>query len=214
MRRLILKMSISLDGFVASPGGEIDWIFRSPGEDVTAWTLRFIAKAGAHLMGSRTFHDMAAHWPTSSEPFAAPMNEIPKVVFSRKGLLGPYPGGVTGALSDALAMRPIDAAAKARGADSWIHPTVVSGDLAQEIAKLKAQPGGDLIAYGGAGLAGSLAAAGLVDEYALLVHPVALGHGLPLFASLERPAVLTLVRSTPFAGGAVAQVYRPASSSA
>jgi dihydrofolate reductase len=139
------------------------------------------------------------------------MNDIPKVVFSRKGLSGPVRGGTTAALKDALAHSPIDASAKAKGADSWTHPTVASGDLAQEIAKLKAGPGGDLIAHGDAGFAGSLAAAGLVDEYALLVHPVALGHGLSLFAGLERPRALTLVSSTPFEGGAVAQVYRPAS---
>jgi dihydrofolate reductase len=210
VRKLILKMSMSVDGFVGGPAGEIDWIFRSASEDSTAWTAGVIAKAGAHLMGSRTFHDMAAYWPTASGPFAAPMNEIPKIVFSREGLSGPNPGGVTGALKDAVAHSPIDASAKAKGADSWAHPTVASGDLAEEIARLKAQPGGDLIAHGGSGFASSLAAAGLIDEYALLVHPVALGQGLPLFASLERPQALALVSSTRFEGGVVAQVYRPA----
>src|SRR5258708_22021498 len=117
----------------------------SMGEDARAWTVGVIREAGAHLMGSHTFHDMAAYWPTSSGPFTASMNDIPKVVFSRKGLSGLGLGGTTGALEDALAHGPIDASAKAKGADSWIHPTVASGDLAQEIAKLKAEPGGDLI---------------------------------------------------------------------
>lgn len=210
MRKLILKMSISVDGFVGGPKGEINWIFDSMGEDATAWTVGIIRKAGAHLMGSRTFHDMAAYWPTSSDPFAAPMNEIPKVVFTRRGLGGPDPAATTGALKDATARMPLDPSAKAQGAESWVHPTVASGDLVKEIAKLKAGSGGELVAHGGASFAACLAADGLVDEYALLVHPVALGRGLPLFAGLGRPQALKLVSSTPFSGGAVAQVYRPA----
>ena len=87
MRKLILKMSISADGFVGGPNGEIDWIFRSVDESVSKWTVDTLWQAGLHIMGSRTFHDMASYWPTSDEPFAAPMNEIPKVVFTRKGFI-------------------------------------------------------------------------------------------------------------------------------
>ncbi len=85
MRKLILKMSITLDGFVGGPNGEIHGIFKTKSEDAAAWTVDKILQAGAHLMGRKTFNDMAAYWPNSSEVFAAPMNEIPKIVFSKKG---------------------------------------------------------------------------------------------------------------------------------
>ena len=68
MRKLMLKMSISLDGFVSGPNGEIDWIFRTAGGDSTEWTVDTIRQAGAHLMGSRTYYDMAAFWPYSDSP--------------------------------------------------------------------------------------------------------------------------------------------------
>ena len=86
-RKLVLKMSVSLDGFVAGPNGEVDWIFRtSGGDDSTAWVLDTLSGAGVHIMGSRSYRDMAAFWPYSDMPIAAPMNDIPKVIFSRTGL--------------------------------------------------------------------------------------------------------------------------------
>ena len=78
MRRLILKMSMSLDGFVAGPGGEIDWMFPDRDAGSTAWVLETLRAAGLHAMGSRTFRDMAAWWPTARDPMAEPMNAIPK----------------------------------------------------------------------------------------------------------------------------------------
>jgi len=86
MRKLILKMSISLDGFVAGPNGESDWIFRTADGESNAWTAEAIRGAGLHAMGSRTFGDMASHWPWGEAPFAGPMNAIPKAVFSRRTL--------------------------------------------------------------------------------------------------------------------------------
>jgi dihydrofolate reductase len=87
---------------------------------------------------------------------------------------------------------------------------VASGDLAEEVAKLKARAGKPIVAHGGASFARSLIAKGLVDQYALLVHPVALGKGLPVFSDLAMPRPLKLVSSTAFPAGAVAQIYRPA----
>src|SRR6185503_20634961 len=103
MRQLILKMSMSVDSFVGGPNGEIDWIFKRYDAGATAWTLETLWQAGVHIMGSRTFRDMAAHWPRSTEPIAAPMNEIPKVVFTRKGL---DQAATTQALADATPLRP------------------------------------------------------------------------------------------------------------
>jgi dihydrofolate reductase len=204
-------MSMSLDGFVCGPDGEIDWIFRTTGADSTGWVVDTLREAGAHLMGSRTYQDMAAFWPYSDLPFAAPMNHIPKVVFSRQGI--GEGAQTTRALVDAEADRggkqpgvtPSAAVLK-----SWAEPTVASGDLAEEILRLKAQPGNFLLAHGGARFAQSLVASGLIDEYRLVIHPVVLGRGQALFSGLTRPADLRLIGTTRFAGGVVAAVYQPA----
>src|SRR3954454_8303285 len=82
MRRLVLKMSMSLDALVAGPNGELDWIFRTLDADATHWIVETLEAAGLHIAGSRTFRDMAAYYPTSTAPYAAAMNEIPKAFFS------------------------------------------------------------------------------------------------------------------------------------
>ena len=98
----------------------------------------------------------------------------------------------------------------APGAESWAEAYVASGDLAEEIAKLKAEEGKPILAHGGVSFARSLVAQGLVDQFVLAVLPVALGKGLQLFSELAAPRPLKLVSSKAFPGGAVAQVYRPA----
>ncbi len=205
MKKLILKMSIALDGFVGGAGGEIDWIFATLDAEAKEWIADTVGQAGVHIMGSRTFADMAAYWPASTDVVAAPMNRIPKVVFSRTK--GSKLSATTRALEDANRDAPVD---HARAAASWAESRIASGDLAQEITRLKEEPGGDILAHGGAGFARSLVASGLVDEYQLLVHPVALGRGLPLFSQLSKPLPLTLLSSTRFPAGAVAHVYRSA----
>jgi dihydrofolate reductase len=96
------------------------------------------------------------------------------------------------------------------GGESWARAYVANGDLAEEIAKLKAQEGKPIIAHGGVSFARSLVAQGLVDQFALIVAPVALGKGLPLFCELAAPMPLRLMSSKAFPGGAVAQIYRAA----
>jgi dihydrofolate reductase len=209
MRDLILKMSMSVDGFVGGPEGEIDWVFGSD-EEATAWTVETVWNASLHIMGSRTFHDMAAYWPTSTEVFAPPMNQIPKAVFSRQGLAILKAANTTTALRDARASAGGgQTAALQPGAESWAEAYVASGDLAEEIAGLKAEDGKPIVAHGGASFARSLVASGLIDQYALLIHPIALGKGLPIFSDLAQPRRLKLVSSKAFPGGAAAQVYRP-----
>jgi dihydrofolate reductase len=205
MRKLILKMSMSIDGFVAGPNGEADWLFRTQDDEAKAWTVAAIANAGLHAMGRKTWHDMAAYWPTSAEVFAAPMNDIPKVVFTRAGLRGDV--GTTRGLEDARALKHPTKPADPEVVRGWEHPRVAAGDMAEEVARLKQEPGADIIAHGGAAFAQSLVQLDLVDEYKLLVHPVALGRGLPLFAQATRPLDLALVDVKPFPKGAVAHVY-------
>jgi dihydrofolate reductase len=179
-------------------------------DQVAAWTIETLRQTGVHIMGSRTFSDMSAYWPKSTEPFAAPMNEIPKVVFSARGL--PAVGrleSTTRALADAQARAPGPRDGESAALESWAAARVAGGDLAEEIGRLKREPGKDMLAHGGASFAQSLVQRGLVDEYRLVVHPVALGRGLPLFSKLAKPLDLRLVESKTFPGGAIAHTYRP-----
>src|SRR5215213_9401901 len=158
MRDVVLYMSMSLDGFISSdrahPGTAIP-----EGVELKQWKLDRISKAGAHLMGRVTYQEMASYWPQSEDPYAAPMNDIPKVVFSKT-------------LGD--------------GEATWPVTRVARGDLAIEIAAVKAESGPDVIVWGGGRLAGALAAADLIDEYRLLVQPLVLGRGQALFDQLAR----------------------------
>jgi dihydrofolate reductase len=203
-------MSISIDGFVSSPDGRNNWMFGSDHE-AKAWSVETIWNASLHIMGSRTFHDMAAYWPTSTDLFAPPMNQIPKAVFSRQAPAILRNVNTTTALNDVRGnARSGQSAEPQPGAGSWADAYVASGDLAEEIAKLKAQDGKPILAHGGASFARSLVAQGLLDQFTLLVHPVALGKGLPVFSDLAAPMPLKLMSSKAFPGGSVAQIYRKA----
>lgn len=182
VRKLVLMMGVSLDGLVARPGkfGAGDWGVQPEDPALTARKLDWLREAGLHLMGRNTYQEMAGFWPTSDDEYAKPMNDIPKVVFSRT-------------LTTA----------------DWPQSTIASGDLADEISTLKRKPGKDMIAWGGAAFAQSLSRLRLVDEYRLVLQPVALGDGFPLFAGLTTPFVLDLIEARPYADGSVLHVYRP-----
>jgi dihydrofolate reductase len=213
-RKLVLKMSVSVDGFVSGPNGEIDWIFRTVGGDSTEWIVNTLREAGAHMMGSRTYYDMAAFWPFSDSPLAPSMNDLPKIIFSRKGIKNDTQADrTTRALADANSDRiggRSGIAPTAAVLQSWAEPTVARGDLAEEVLRLKEQPGHYILAHGGARFAQSLVASGLIDEYRLVIHPAVLGQGQPLFSGLRSPVDLRLIGATPFGSGVVAAVYQPA----
>jgi dihydrofolate reductase len=210
VRDLILKMAISVDGFVSDLDGRNTWMFGAD-QEAKAWGVEFIWNASLHIMGSRSFSAMAPYWQASTDPFAPPMNQIPKAVFSRQGPAILSNVNTTAALDAARAKAGTTQSAEPRpGAGSWAEAYVASGDLAEEIAKLKAQEGKPIIAHGGVGFARSLVAQGLVDQFALIVAPVALGKGLPLFSELIAPMPLKLISSKAFPGGAAAQIYRAA----
>ncbi|HEX3934993.1 MAG TPA: dihydrofolate reductase family protein [Puia sp.] len=190
MRKLIMKMSITVDGFVSGPNGENDWVFKTGDEESLAWSVGSARQAGLIIMGRKSFAGMAPYWPTATGPFAAPMNEIPKAVFTKKGYAGVPPG-----------------ADQSPAAASWAEARVFDGDLAEGIRKLKAEPGKPIVAIGGAGFMRSLIATGLIDEYVLATHPVALGSGLPIFTDLAIPLYLKLADVKAFPGGAVVHTY-------
>jgi len=152
-RKLVLKMSVSLDGFVAGPNGEVDWIFRTMGDDSTEWIVDTLREAGAHIMGSNTYQDMAAFWPYSDTPFTPPMNDIPKIIFSRTGIKDSTLAGRTtrapdSAKTDRIGQRPGITPTTAV-LKSWAEPTVARGDLAEEVLRLKERPGKFILAHGG-----------------------------------------------------------------
>lgn len=176
MAALVLKMSVSIDGYVASHDGSSDWLAAGGSDDTLDWTVETVSNAGAHLMGATTYAVLAGHYPSDSGPFAKPMNTIPKVVFSNS-------------LTSA----------------DWDETTIVTGDLAEAITRLKQERSdGYLLAHGGARFARSLVETGLIDEYRLLVHPVVLGAGERLFRA---PLTLEPDSTTVFSGDAVAHVF-------
>jgi dihydrofolate reductase len=181
-RKLVLEMAMSLDGLVARPGRHGAGGWGAPPEDpaLKQRKLDWMRDADLHLMGRLTYGEMAEFWPTSDDAYAAPMNDIPKVVFSKT-------------LEQA----------------TWRGSRIARGDLADEIARLKSEPGKDMIAWGGAAFAQSLVRLGLVDEYRLVLQPVALGEGLPLFKGLTTPLSLELVEAVTYKTGAALHVYRP-----
>jgi dihydrofolate reductase len=183
MRKLVLQMDVSLDGLVARAGkfGAGGWGVPPEDAALKARKLGWTREAGLHLMGRATYEEMAGFWPTSDDEYAAPMNDVPKVVFSK-----------TLAKAD------------------WPQSTIARGDLADEITTLKREPGKDMIAWGGAAFAQSLTRLRLIDEYRLVLQPVALGEGLPLFAGLSAPFVLDLIEARAYGDGSVLHVYRPA----
>ena len=155
MASLILKMSVSLDGYIAPSDGSSDWAAAGRSDDAAAWTLDTLSNAGTHLIGAMTYTQWAGFWPTASGPFAPPMNDIPKVVFSNS-------------LTTA----------------AWGPATIARGDLSSAVARLKEErPDGYLLAHGGVRFARSLLQTGLIDEYSLVIHPVILGEGERLFTT-------------------------------
>jgi dihydrofolate reductase len=207
MRELILAMSMSLDGFVAGPEGEAQWVFNGDQEAI-AWKVETLRNVSLHIMGSRVFQSMAAFWPTAGTPFAPPMNQIPKAVFSKQG--SAVLKTATTLLRDAKAQAGETLTGLLQpGAESWAEAYVAGGDLVHEIAKLKAKDGKPIVAHGGAAFARSLIAQNLIDEYVLMVYPIALGKGLPIFSDLAAPRPLKLVSLRGFPLGTVAQIYRP-----
>lgn len=155
MTALVLKMSVSLDGYVAPVDGSSDWIAAGRSDEGARWTLETVSNAETHLIGATTYARWANFWPDAPGPFAKPMNEIPKIVFS-----------------DSLATA------------AWGPATIARGDLAATVTRLKQErSGGYLLAQGGVRFARSLVETGLIDEYRLVIHPVVLGAGERLFTA-------------------------------
>ena len=184
MRQVVLQMGVTLDGYVSGTGGEGDWGLPAEDPDVRAWKVTSLRQVGTHIMGRVTYEQMSGHWPTATGDYADFMNSLPKIVFS-----------------------------KTLPAAGWPGSRIARGDLAEEIAALKSEPGGEIMAHGGAAFVQALSRLGLIDEYRLVILPVAVGSGLPLFKDLPKPLRVDLAEARSFPDGTVIHVYRPITTS-
>ncbi|MDQ1361549.1 MAG: hypothetical protein QOJ44_1926 [Acidimicrobiaceae bacterium] len=178
MRRVVVGMHISLDGFVSGPDGDLGWSYPTSDDGVIRWIIESLEDVDTILLGRVAYEAMAGYWPTATDALATPMNDREKVVFSRTIHNG-----------------------------AWNNTRVVKGDTMGEVARLKRQPGKDMVVQGGVSFVQSLVRAGLVDQYRLVTHPVALGCGSPLFKNLPGDLNMTLQATREFDAGAVLHIY-------
>jgi dihydrofolate reductase len=196
MRRVVVTANVTLDGVMQAPG-RADEDVRG-GFAYGGWALpyddavkaeamgRGMARAGAMLLGRRTYEDFYRVWPhrTDGNPFTGFLNSVQKFVASRT-LTEPLP---------------------------WQNSTLLQGDAADAVASLKEQDGPDLAVLGSGELAQSLARRGLVDEYVLLIHPLVVGSGHRLFRETTPAALLRLAGSVTTGTGVIIATYQPETS--
>lgn len=182
MRQLIMFNMVSLDGFFAGPDGDINW--HNVDQEFNEFAIDQLNSASGLLFGRVTYQLMASYWPTEAalhdDPLVArKMNSLPKIVASRT----------------------LDKV-------EWNNSTIIGQDLKFEITRLKEPPGQHLFLFGSADLASSLRQLNLIDEYRLMVNPVVLGNGKPLFRDVSDRFSLKLTNSRPFRSGNVLLHYR------
>ena len=186
MRSVTYSMNVSLDGYIVGPDGDFNWT--TPDDDVFRFWIDQIRHVGTHLLGRRLYETML-YWETADQDqtlddaereWTALWKPLPKVVFSTT-------------LSD------VQGTAR-----------LATGGLADEIARLRTEPGEGEIAIGGATLAAEAAASDLIDEYRPMVYPVLVGGGIPYFPHHERRADLELVEHRVFSSKVVYLRYRVA----
>lgn len=183
MRKLFAFNMVSLDGFFEGPDHDLYW--HHVDEEFNQFAIEQTSAVGAILFGRVTYEMMASFWPTPQAEADDPqiahlMNTLPKVVFSRT----------------------LDRA-------DWANTRLVKGDLGEEVTKLKQEPGKDLAVFGSAKLLESLVQEDLVDEHRVLVNPLVLGSGTPLFKNNGQRVKLKLVSTRTFHNGNVLLVYEP-----
>jgi dihydrofolate reductase len=189
MRNIITTTWVTLDGFIAGPNGEMDWIGEIYDDAMGKYESEIVSAADTLLLGRVTYESFAGSWPhvpdnpdasEGEKDYARMLNAMRKVVVSR------------------TLDRP-----------QWNNSTLLHEVTPEAIEALKREPGRDILIYGSASLVGTLTQLGLIDEYQVLVHPVVLGGGKPLFAGLSDQVKLRLVNSTTHPSGVVRLTYRP-----
>ena len=187
MRKLKLQMQITIDGFVAGPNRELDWMTFSEDEKLSSRINELTDSSDTILLGRKMTDGFVDYWtsvlenPESAEyVFAKKMVNTPKIVFS-----------------------------KTIKQSRWANTTLANGDIVEEVEKIKRSGGKDILVYGGANFVSSLIKNDLIDEYHFFVNPVAIGKGLSIFGDSGKRANLRLIKSETFSNGEVELVYEP-----
>lgn len=190
MRKLIMTMWITLDGFIAGPNNEMDWLGPFFDQAMGKYEDDFTTAADTLLLGRVTYESFAGSWPNvpnnpDADPnevaYAHKLNAMRKIVFSRT-------------------LENVE----------WNNSSLRREVVPAEIMQLKQEPGRDMIIYGSASLVQTLTNFGLIDEYQLLLHPVVLGSGKPLFKNIEHKVNLQLAQTKTHPSGVVVLYYQPA----
>ncbi|MBT1710667.1 dihydrofolate reductase family protein [Fulvivirgaceae bacterium PWU5] len=180
MRKLKLQMQITIDGFIAGPAGEMDWMTSDWDEGLKQHVRDITDPVDCILLGRKLAEGLIPYWASHpQEEGAEKINTTSKIVFTKT-----------------LSTSP------------WENTTLAKGELVEEITKLKKQPGKDMLVYGGANFVSALIRYDLIDDYHLLVDSVAIGKGLPIFHNLTTTQNFKLIKSSPFPCGITAQHYR------
>lgn len=187
MRKIIVSEMISADGYFAGPHGELDW--HNVDAEFNAFADAQLEKADTLIFGRKTYDLMVSWWPTvdtiEDDPVIAnKMNTLDKVVFSRTMNSAPW--------------------------GAWNNARVEKGDLIEAVTKMKQDDGKDILIFGSGSIVSALAHTGLIDEYRLIVAPVVLGAGIPLFQNLSSRLNLKLVSAKPCKNGNVILAYAEA----
>ena len=180
MRKLFWQVNVTLDGFMEGPNRELDDTAQVVDEDFDRYATEMLKSIDTILLGRVTYQLFAGHWPSATGRDADRLNGLPKVVFSRT-------------------LKKLD----------WKNSRLVEGNVADEVDRLKRQPGKDLALFGSADLASIFIRLGLIDEYRVLVTPVVLGRGAPMFKGVRDRISLKLLRATTWSSGIVALYYQP-----
>jgi len=189
MRKIIVTMWVTLDGHVAGANGEMDWVGQFYDEAMGNYENDLVSAADTLLLGRVTYQSFAGSWPKvpddpTSPPglveYARKLNAMRKIVFSRT-------------------LESVE----------WNNSILVQEVLPEEITKLKQEPGSDIVIYGSVSIVGALANLGLIDEYQLLVHPIVLGSGKPLFQDIKQRVNLQLIQTKTHPSGVVLLSYQP-----
>ena len=181
MRKLKLQVQMSIDGCIAGPNNEMDWMVWNWDEKLKEYVNKIHEPVDTILLGRKMAGEFISYWsnvmnkPDDPEyPIAKKMIETPKVVFT-----------------------------KTLNKSEWPNTEIATGDLKAEITKLKSQEGGDIIVYGGASFDSSLIKENLIDEFYLFINPVVIGNGKTIFKDLKEIHKFTLIESTTFSSGIV-----------
>ena len=180
MRKLFVSNLMSLDGFFEGPNHEFNWF--TPDEEFFDYAKDMLRSVDTILFGRATYQHMAAYWP-SAEPdeIADKMNNLPKLVVSRT-------------------LKKVE----------WNNSALIPGDFAREISQLKEKPGKDIVILGSAMLASDLLQQGLIDEYRVILAPLLLGRGNPLFRDIRQKFALKLGRTKLLRSGVIVLYYQKA----